>query len=150
MIQFCVPHISHREKRLKVSPLIVDNNQIPRALAAPQIFALSAFMKFILYLALLLFTSRSAFAVHEQDLLKSCRHKNPNWFQCNKDSDCIIVGNVCGWPTEAANREHSDAASACYRHLGAIIGCPSYDEKRDGKYKAICEARICAVEKIDQ
>lgn len=80
--------------------------------------------------------------------LDRCRKNNPGWLECRVNSDCVIISNPCGHPTDAANARHRKLAEACNAEVGRAIGCPSSKEKIELVPKAICQNKVCSVEKI--
>lgn len=46
----------------------------------------------------------------------------PEWFPCNNDRDCVVVGKGC--TASAVNRVYEDEASQYFIELGMAADCP--------------------------
>jgi hypothetical protein len=96
-------------------------------------------MKFSLALALIFI----ALTTNAADL--NCGEVKPQWLKCATASDCTIVADHCGWPKAVANTKFSDEVAKVNRCVGSKISCPTWDEKRDGKWSADCKQQTCVV-----
>jgi len=77
-----------------------------------------------------------------------CQEKEPSWFTCEKNSDCIIISNPCGHPTAASNKKFSDRAENCNIQRGASLGCVSWNVMGSGKSEAICKNYVCSTRSL--
>lgn len=61
-------------------------------------------------------------------IANTCIEASDNWFLCEKDSDCIIVPNECGYST-AINLKFKDEANKRYKCLGPRVSCVQLKQK---------------------
>lgn len=111
------------------------NNKIKILVAAPLTVA-------VLTVVILLLTPAVSGA-------NECRSVNPSWYECQSDSDCEIIYNPCGWPTEASSAKHAEEAKRCNRLQGVAIDCATYDPTIMGVFTSKCQSGVCVAIKSD-
>jgi hypothetical protein len=75
---------------------------------------------------------------------EECRDKNPAWYTCASDEECVQIYNPCGWPDDTANKNFSAQAEECNRHVGAALSCVEVDFKKlGGPFSAKCINGTC-------
>ena len=82
-------------------------------------------------------------AIAQTDPVLACRGRNPTWFECSRDDDCVLTTNACGWPTEAVIRRFAKDAENCNRLVGTALSCATYDPAKVGRFEARCIASTC-------
>ncbi len=75
--------------------------------------------------------------------LENCGDWKKDWAKCERNEDCVVVTNPCGWPTASANTTHAEEASACNIRAGAALSCVSWSDMKGGERAAVCENGLC-------
>lgn len=95
----------------------------------------------ILFLVLMTFSISNSSYANES----TCGSIKPQWLECAAAKDCVVISDPCGWPKAAANKKFAEAAQKVNQCAGAVMSCPAWEEKRDGKWIADCKKQVCAV-----
>lgn len=75
--------------------------------------------------------------------LPQCGDENAEWYSCKTNSDCVVITDLCGWPTAAANIKLSKKARERNLCLGSVMDCAEYRAERDGIFVARCVKKKC-------
>lgn len=101
-------------------------------------------MKYFIFVSVIFRFTGSVFG----SPFEECEKESLKWFECVKNSDCTVISSPCGHPTAAANNKYYKNAERCNNQKGSVLDCVAWDEKRDGKTRAICLKNVCATEKL--
>ncbi len=77
-----------------------------------------------------------------------CGKMASSWITCERNEDCILTSDKCGWPRAAVNKLYAKEMSAYNSCMGASIDCPSWNQQRDPSYTASCVQKKCVVSEI--
>lgn len=79
----------------------------------------------------------------ESSPFTECREKNPEWYGCTTDEDCVSIYNPCGWRNDSSNKLSADKAEECNRHVGAALSCAEASLMMSDEYHPECDSGTC-------
>ncbi len=70
----------------------------------------------------------------------------PEWYACEKDADCAIASDVCGW-IKGVNYHYRTVFEATVKEKNKVMDCSYQGEIANrNKLKSVCRKNMCEIE----